>query len=80
MSKLNLLSGAAAPAMPQMQQAAYSIDTFCAVHDISRASLYNAWAEGTGPAFFRVGSKRLISREAAARWREEREQAAIAAA
>jgi hypothetical protein len=58
---------------------AYSIDNFCAGHDISRAALYNAWKAGVGPAFFRVGSKRLISQEAAARWRQEREAAAIAA-
>jgi hypothetical protein len=58
---------------------AFSIDAFCQVHCISRALLYNLWADGTGPAFFRVGSKRLISREAAARWRAEREHAAVAA-
>jgi hypothetical protein len=58
---------------------AFSIDHFCAIHDISRASLYSLWAAGNGPAFFRVGAKRLISKEAAARWRQEREAAAVAA-
>jgi hypothetical protein len=58
---------------------AYSMDGFCEAHSISRAMLYNLWSEGTGPKFFHVGSKRLISKESAARWRQEREQAAIAA-
>jgi|SoiMethySBSTD1v2_1073268.scaffolds.fasta_scaffold3660076_1 hypothetical protein len=66
-----------APAAPETQ--AYSIDAFCRGHHISRAMLYALWAQGTGPAYFRAGTKRLIGKEAAQRWRHEREAAAIAA-
>ena len=58
------------------QQLAYSIAEFCRLHQISRASLYNYWREGVGPTVMKVGSRRLISLEAAQRWRREREAAA----
>jgi hypothetical protein len=57
----------------------YSIDTFCAAHNISKSRLYLMWQEGTGPDYFLVGQRRMVSKEAAARWRQEREAAAIAA-
>jgi hypothetical protein len=57
-------------------RAAFSIDEFCARNGICRASLYNYWHEGVGPQFMRVGSRRLISAEAEARWHREREEAA----
>jgi hypothetical protein len=66
-------------AKPIIAPAAYSMDAFCEAHHVSRPLLYMLWAEGTGPQFFYVGSKRLISAEAAQRWRQEREAAAIAA-
>ena len=47
---------------------AYDIAGFCKAHNISRSSLYILWAAGTGPTYFSIGSKRLISKEAAARW------------
>jgi hypothetical protein len=68
--------------MPKLptQLAAYSIDEFCAAHGpISRGTLYNMWRVGTGPRFMIVGGgngKRIISTEAAAEWRREREAAA----
>jgi hypothetical protein len=58
-----------------MDKDAYDILTFCHRHDISRAALYNAWKAGFGPRVMRVGKRVLISKEAAARWRAEREQA-----
>lgn len=58
------------------RQTVYSVDEFCRAHRISRASLYNYWAAGIGPRTMRVGSRRLISAEAAAEWRREREAAA----
>jgi hypothetical protein len=54
-------------------RAAFTINEFCVAHRICRASLYNAWAEGWGPAFMNIGKKRIISLEAAARWRAEGE-------
>jgi hypothetical protein len=54
---------------------AYSISVFCQRHDLSRAALYNAWKTGRGPRIMRIGSRVLITREAAEAWRREREQA-----
>ncbi len=59
-------------------QLVYSVDEFCRLHRISRASLYNYWRDGCGPAAMRVGARRLISAEAAEKWRRERERAAKA--
>jgi hypothetical protein len=61
-------------------RAAYSIAEFCEAHRISRSKLYQLWAAGTGPRILKVGVKVLISVEAAADWRREREQAAAEAA
>jgi len=52
---------------------AYSVREFCARHRISVAVFYKY--PGMMPATFSVGSRRLISREAAAAWRRERENA-----
>jgi hypothetical protein len=59
----------------QADRAAYTIDEFCAAHRISRRKFYELEEEGTGPRLMRVGSKVLISIEAAAAWRAERETA-----
>jgi hypothetical protein len=48
---------------------AYSVEEFCLRHAISRAFLYLLWKRGDGPAFMQLGSRRLISCEAAAEWR-----------
>jgi hypothetical protein len=42
-------------------------------HARSRASLYALWNRGQGPGFYLVGTKRVISVEAAASWRLEGE-------
>jgi len=54
---------------------ALSIDEFCAGHRISRQTFYKQKSLGLMPATFNVGTRVLISREAAAAWRREREQA-----
>ena len=56
---------------------AYSIDAFCRAHDISRAMFYKLARQGIGPRTMRVGTRQLISAEAAADWRLH--QQAIAA-
>jgi hypothetical protein len=56
--------------------AAFTVDQFCAAHQISRALLYKLWEQKLGPRRFCAGSKVLISFEAAADWRRERERAA----
>jgi hypothetical protein len=52
---------------------AFSFEEFCNRHRICRATLYNLIKRGQGPAIMRVGSRVLISREAAFNWRRERE-------
>jgi hypothetical protein len=57
---------------------AYSIAQFCARHGLSIQSFYKFKALGLMPETFRVGTRVLISREAAHRWRlasEAREKA-----
>jgi hypothetical protein len=50
---------------------AFTISEFCTAHRISRSWLYKAWKAGRGPRIERVGSKILITSEAAADWRCE---------
>ena len=56
---------------------AYSVEEFCRRHRISVQLFYKF--RDQMPGAFRVGTKVLISREAAARWRKEREEAAKSA-
>jgi len=62
----------------EAERAAYTISEFCDAHRISRSKLYQLWAVGTGPRFIRIGSKKIITIEAAAAWRHSREQVAAA--
>jgi len=52
---------------------ACSIQLFCARHGISERFYFKLKAAGRGPAEMRLGNRVLISREAAVRWRAERE-------
>jgi predicted DNA-binding transcriptional regulator AlpA len=65
------------PANPQ--KLAFSIAEFCELHDISRAHFYNIIKTGDGPRMMEVGGRKVISREAAADWRREREAASAPA-
>ncbi|MBX9778472.1 MAG: hypothetical protein K2Y71_29210 [Xanthobacteraceae bacterium] len=67
-------SGAAPPPEP----AAYTVDEFCVAHRFSRETLYALWRKGLGPARFKALSRTLISKEAAAAWRRQREKAEAA--
>jgi hypothetical protein len=58
---------------PSPQKLAYWIDEFCMLHGFSRAQYYVLRRAGLGPVEMCVGSRRLISVEAAAAWRRERE-------
>ena len=55
---------------------AMSIREFCALHGISEDMFYKMKRDGWGPATMKVGSRTLISHEAAADWRRKREAAA----
>ena len=65
---------------PPVRAAAYSIREFCAAHRLSESMYFKLRNQGLGPDEMSVGSRRLISFEAAERWRREREAAAIDAA
>lgn len=55
------------------EKPASTIAQFCADHNISRPTFYNLVAAGRGPRIMKVGSKSLISTEAAADWRRQME-------
>ena len=55
---------------------AMSIKAFCALHAISEDQFYKMQREKWGPVVMHVGSRTLISHEAAAEWRRSREEAA----
>ena len=57
---------------------AYPISDFCARHGISRAKYYTL-APDQRPREMRVGSRVLISREAAAEWRRHMEKQGVSA-
>jgi predicted DNA-binding transcriptional regulator AlpA len=53
---------------------AYSVAQFCASHGISRALFYKLQKAGRAPAIMKISANRVaISREAAEKWRRERE-------
>jgi hypothetical protein len=56
---------------------AFSVEEFCQRHGISRAFLYLLWRRGDGPCFMQVGTRRLISREAAGEWRARMTAASV---
>jgi hypothetical protein len=64
------------PATPVGDGDAYGIEEFCRRHRISVQLFYKF--EDDMPDTFSVGKRRLISKEAAARWRAKREAATAA--
>jgi hypothetical protein len=61
------------PRGPPPPRAAFTIPEFCEAHRFSQAKYYEMKREGWGPAEMSVGRRRLISYEAAERWRRARE-------
>jgi hypothetical protein len=68
------------PPSADPQALAMSIHAFCVLHNISEDMFYKMAREKWGPAVMHVGSRTLISAEAAERWRRAREAAAKEAA
>jgi hypothetical protein len=62
-------------AMPDARRAAYTVSEFCDAHRISRSKLYQLWSADLGPRFIQVGTKKIITTEAAANWRRAGEAA-----
>jgi hypothetical protein len=59
---------------------ALTIKEFCAAHNISEAFYFELQQRGEGPRVMRVGSRRLVSVEEAARWRAARTESHESAA
>ena len=57
---------------------ALSIPEFCEAFSISEDFFYKLKRQGKAPRQMKVGARTLISMEAAAEWRREREAAAVA--
>lgn len=56
------------------EKLAFSISEFCRAHGISRSLYYQLQRSGDGPDEMQLGGRKAISREAAARWRADRER------
>jgi len=52
---------------------AFSVQGFCEDHNLSRGMFYKLEHDGLAPRSFKVGSRRLITKEAARDWRLEME-------
>lgn len=63
-----------------MDRLAFSIQEFCKLHGLCRATFYNLINRGQGPRTMKVGARTLISIEAAAEWRREMERQQTVAA
>lgn len=57
-----------------MNTLAFTVSEFCAAHGISRGTFYTLLSEGIAPVTFLVGTRRLISIEAAQKWRADMEK------
>ena len=65
-------------ALRAVLRVAFTVDEFCEDNRISRTTLYKLWKQGIGPRFMQVGERKLITAEAAAEWRVQREAASPA--
>jgi hypothetical protein len=52
----------------------YSIEAFCTAHHISRSMYYKLRKDGKAPHEMKVGRKRMIARDEAARWRNAQQE------
>jgi len=65
---------------PATPPACFSVASFCVAHHISESFYYKLKNQGLGPREMQVGTRTLITFEAASDWRAEREAAAATAA
>ena len=63
-----------APPKSTTERDAYSIEEFCRRHNLGRSTFYNMRIAKKGPTELRILGRVLITKEAAAAWRREREQ------
>jgi hypothetical protein len=60
---------------PPTQAAAFTIEEFCRAHRLSPSMFHKLRTQGEGPRVMKVGTRTMVSKEAAADWRAEREAA-----
>jgi len=60
----------------RLPRAAYSVKDFCDAYGITKVTFYKLQKEGTGPRIMKVGTRTLVSAEAAADWRRQCEEGA----
>ena len=60
----------------QVARQAWTVNEFCQSHRLSRTTFYKLRKAGLGPRVMVVSGRRLISAEAAAAWRQQREECA----
>jgi len=56
------------------RRAVYSVQEFCEAHDITKVLFYKMLKSGNGPRIMKVGTRTLISLDAAAEWRRACEE------
>lgn len=62
--------------MNPIPQAAFSVAEFCEAHKFTKVLFYKLLKEGKAPRIMKVGTRTLISAEAAAEWRRQMEEGA----
>ncbi len=62
---------------PNFEKKSFSIQHFCVIHGISRATFYNLVKKQLAPRLMKVGKRTLISAEAAAEWRARMEKTTL---
>jgi hypothetical protein len=53
------------------EKLAFSIQEFCELHSLSKAHYYNLRRRGLGPAEAKLGTRVIVTAEAARTWREQ---------
>jgi hypothetical protein len=53
------------------EKLAFSVREFCELHSLSRGHYYNLRRQGLGPVEAKLGTRTIITGEAAARWRAQ---------
>ncbi len=52
----------------------FSVNEFCRAHRISRGTFYKLLSKGLGPTAIKIGTRTLITAEAAEEWRRRMER------
>jgi hypothetical protein len=64
------------PSTGATDPAAYSVDSFCRAHHITRSHFYALLKAGRAPAIIKLGRRTIVAGEEAARWRRSLQAAA----